>query len=42
MFRKETSEKKHNFDLFYEKTVKVLEFFYDFLMNRILSNINLE
>lgn len=35
-------DKLQIFDNFYKKTIKIMEFFVDFLMNRILSNINLD
>jgi hypothetical protein len=42
VFRKETQDKKLNFDGCYQKTIRILEFFVDFLLNRIMSNINLD
>lgn len=42
VFRKEVLDKLANFDQLYSKAINILEFFVDYLMNRILSNINLE
>jgi hypothetical protein len=40
--KKETDDKKTLFDKYYPQVIYILDFFGDFLMNKILSNINLE